>query len=363
MKKKNSVILCLLFSVFLASCGGNNHIAKSEWTFDDTQHWHECDTKGHDDKLDVANHTWNDGLVTTQPTEEAQGEKTFACTVCGATKTQPIEKLPHVHTFDMANWEKDDTNHWHECDCGEKVEIEAHTYGDYSEKTPAGIDQDKQYSRKCTECQYEDVLTFDNTKTNGTYCVAITQVINANSEKILQVQVFRGTITRGDNLTFDGVKGEFSIDKITKNNKSVNSASYGEKADLTISADSGDISQITNKTVGARLAYPPKTANVYTTFTSQITFDLSSFSGSMNNGRNVYLDLYNIGTGMMAYNLVLPDGVMLAKDGESYILTVTLPSNISRALWAGMEFTYKIYDDSTSSYIVVATGIVLSVIA
>ena len=31
--------------------------------------------------------------MTTQPTEEAEGVKTYACTVCGQTKTEPVEKL------------------------------------------------------------------------------------------------------------------------------------------------------------------------------------------------------------------------------------------------------------------------------
>lgn len=35
-------------------------------------------------------HTWNDGVITTPPTTEAEGVKTFTCTVCGKTKTEVI---------------------------------------------------------------------------------------------------------------------------------------------------------------------------------------------------------------------------------------------------------------------------------
>ena len=41
-----------------------------------------------------ADHTWNDGTVTTQPTTAAAGVKTYTCTTCGATKTETIAKLP-----------------------------------------------------------------------------------------------------------------------------------------------------------------------------------------------------------------------------------------------------------------------------
>lgn len=40
-------------------------------------------------------HTWNDGVVTTPATCTAAGEKTYTCTVCGATKTEAIEALGH----------------------------------------------------------------------------------------------------------------------------------------------------------------------------------------------------------------------------------------------------------------------------
>lgn len=38
-------------------------------------------------------HTWDEGNVTRAPTVEAEGERTYTCTVCGATMTEPIPKL------------------------------------------------------------------------------------------------------------------------------------------------------------------------------------------------------------------------------------------------------------------------------
>ena len=42
-------------------------------------------------------HNWNSGTVTRAPTCKEEGEMIYTCTVCGATKTEPIEKLPHVN--------------------------------------------------------------------------------------------------------------------------------------------------------------------------------------------------------------------------------------------------------------------------
>lgn len=363
MKKKLPVIICLMFTVFLTSCNKNKHKASSEWTHDDNQHWHACETKGHDDKFDVANHTWDGGLVTDEPTEEKEGVMTYTCVVCEATKTTPIERLPHTHTFDLDNWENDSAHHWHKATCGHDVKMDEaeHTFGNWSEKTPAGIDQAKEYSRKCSVCDYEDALEFEDTKTNGAYCVAIKQVIKMSDYKLLSVDVLRGTITTGDNFVFDGVDGEFSIDKITSNKMEVTSAKCGDSVDLQISADSGDLDQIDNRSVGGRLAYEPKTVKFYNTFNVMVTFVESTFSKKIYAGREVYIDLYNTGTMMIPYKVVLPEGITLAEDGVQYFVTVTLPNNANRPLWAGMEFSYKLYDSTTSSDVLVAKGIILSV--
>lgn len=44
--------------------------------------------------ITAAGHTWDEGKVTVPPTTEQDGEKTYTCTVCQATKTEPISKLP-----------------------------------------------------------------------------------------------------------------------------------------------------------------------------------------------------------------------------------------------------------------------------
>lgn len=38
-------------------------------------------------------HTWDNGVVTTEPTAEKEGVKTYTCKVCNETKTETIPRL------------------------------------------------------------------------------------------------------------------------------------------------------------------------------------------------------------------------------------------------------------------------------
>ena len=120
------------------------HVFATEWSKDSAEHWYACTTEGCTEKDQKATHTfdqsvviadalksaancknaavyykscvcgqisttefftdgepvadahiWDEGKVTKEPTTEAEGEKTFTCTVdgCGATKVEPIAKL------------------------------------------------------------------------------------------------------------------------------------------------------------------------------------------------------------------------------------------------------------------------------
>jgi hypothetical protein len=46
-----------------------------------------------DTVVDALGHRWDDGVVTKEATTEAEGEKTYTCTVCGEKKTEVIPKL------------------------------------------------------------------------------------------------------------------------------------------------------------------------------------------------------------------------------------------------------------------------------
>ena len=86
------------------------HDFTTSWTHDDNMHWKQCSRC--DEKDDVGPHTWDNGTITTAPTCTKAGKKTYTCTVCHATKTEPIDATGHSWKSD---WMSDATHHWHEC--------------------------------------------------------------------------------------------------------------------------------------------------------------------------------------------------------------------------------------------------------
>ena len=52
--------------------------------------------------VDALNHSWGEGVVTTEPTEESVGVLTFTCTLCEDTKTEDIPVLEHTHQYTEA---------------------------------------------------------------------------------------------------------------------------------------------------------------------------------------------------------------------------------------------------------------------
>ena len=108
MKRLVSIFLtlCMCFSacVILTACNGgeeasesrsttiwiDEHYYTAEWSYDATHHWYVCDDEGCTAVFDEAEHSWSEGTVTAQPTKEADGVKTFTCTVCGYAKTEPV---------------------------------------------------------------------------------------------------------------------------------------------------------------------------------------------------------------------------------------------------------------------------------
>ena len=47
-------------------------------------------------ELAATGHIWDGGVVTKEPTESAEGVRTYTCAACGQTKTEPIAKLPQT---------------------------------------------------------------------------------------------------------------------------------------------------------------------------------------------------------------------------------------------------------------------------
>ena len=163
MKRKSILTFCaialmlvLSLSLFTA-CKKNKHDFAAEWKYDETYHWHECTTKKHSDTSEKIAHDFDGGEITTQPTEQAKGVKTFTCNTCGYQKVEDVAQLTHVHTFNESKWENDENNHWHAATCAhtdEKKDFAPHTWNDGVITKPSdyGVVGEKKFT--CTVCEY-----------------------------------------------------------------------------------------------------------------------------------------------------------------------------------------------------------------
>lgn len=162
MKRKTFIAILAIAMVLvlslalLTACNNKKHNFSSKWEYDETSHWHECMTKKHNDVADKADHTFNEGVVTTPATETTEGVLTLTCTVCGFQKTKSIDKLEHVHTFDMTKWSYDNDKHWHSATCAhtdlKKDEAEhAWNEGVVTTEPNYGVAGEKTYT--CTTCK------------------------------------------------------------------------------------------------------------------------------------------------------------------------------------------------------------------
>ena len=130
----------------------HTHSYAADWKYDGTNHWHECDCG---DKADVAAHSASEWIVDTAATETADGAKHKECTVCKKvleTATIPATGSSHTHSY-AADWKYDDTNHWHECACGDKADIAAHSASEWIVDTAATETADGAKHKECTVCK------------------------------------------------------------------------------------------------------------------------------------------------------------------------------------------------------------------
>ncbi len=130
MKKILLAVLSLVFCLcLLVLCGCEHECEFSrEWSFDEYEHWRACKDEQCNKTAREGAHLWGDGVITTQPTLEQTGIKTFACAVCGYTKEEVVEKLPCPHS-PSDDWASDATGHWRTCtDCDDKVEQSEHIF-------------------------------------------------------------------------------------------------------------------------------------------------------------------------------------------------------------------------------------------
>ena len=102
-----------------------SHDFGGAWEKDASGHWHVCANEGCTKTDTKSDHT-SDGAAT-----EEKAEK---CTVCEYVITP---ELDHTHEYNVPN--KDATDHWIECRCGDKKDVTPHSAIDDDDCTTADI--------------------------------------------------------------------------------------------------------------------------------------------------------------------------------------------------------------------------------
>ena len=153
----------------------NEHKFDGAWTkVDDTNHKRTCSTcTDGTPAVETKAHTWGTASVTTPAGCDKTGEKTQTCTAtgCGATKKTTIPAT-NEHKFDGAWTKVDGTNHKRTCstctDGTPAVETKAHTWGAWTETTPADCKNNGEEKRVCTaNCGAFETKTIPATGNHG----------------------------------------------------------------------------------------------------------------------------------------------------------------------------------------------------
>ena len=130
---------------------GHTHKYGTEWKYDETNHWHECECGN---KADITAHTFKQ-IIDKEATATEKGSKHEECTVCGYKKAAvDIPKIDsHNHNYGT-EWKYDSTNHWHECEDGEKADITAHNFKWIIDKEATATEKGSKHE-ECTVCGYK----------------------------------------------------------------------------------------------------------------------------------------------------------------------------------------------------------------
>nr|WP_296166814.1 hypothetical protein [uncultured Ruminococcus sp.] len=138
-------------AVDIPKIDSHNHNYGTEWKYDSTNHWHECEDG---EKADITAHNFK-WIIDKEATTAEKGSKHEECTVCGYKKTAvDIPKIDsHNHDYGT-EWKYDSTNHWHECEDGEKADITAHNFKWIVDKEATAAEKGSKHE-ECTVCGYK----------------------------------------------------------------------------------------------------------------------------------------------------------------------------------------------------------------
>ncbi len=228
MNKKNCLkfgmaFLLLAPGMLLASCG-EKHDYSQEWSHDETSHWHACQTEGHTDTSDAAEHTFGEWTEKTPAGVHTDKVESRSCTVCGYETERTVENTGY-HSYSN-DWKYDANNHWRECTvegCDAKKDSAAHTLKTVKEVPATCVATGVAEHKVCDDCGAVIDLNGDLVTDLSALTISIDAAKHNFSEWIEEVAAVCGTETNGTKGHYDCLDCHKHFD-----------ASKNEMDDLTI---------------------------------------------------------------------------------------------------------------------------------
>lgn len=137
----------------------------------------------------------------------------------------------HAHQYSN-QWTSDATNHWHECECGEKSDLSAHQFqwviDQEATTTKTGLKH-----QECTTCGYQTAAVSIPKKSAPTVSVKDSTVTVSNKSQTTKLDV---KADKDAKLTY---KSDNKSVKVDKNGKVTIAKNFVGKATITVTATSG----------------------------------------------------------------------------------------------------------------------------
>lgn len=134
------------------------HSYEEKWFSNTNEHWHEC--KWCHSTSDVGEHSYGEGVVIKEPTEQTKGTMLYTCTVCGKGRNEDIPELDHEYLEEKVVPPTCTTEGYteHKCiHCGEVVTDNyvpalGHIVKEIPSKSPTCVENGNIKYYHCSEC-------------------------------------------------------------------------------------------------------------------------------------------------------------------------------------------------------------------
>lgn len=138
---------------------------------------------------------------------------------------------PHAHQYSN-QWTSDATNHWHECECGEKSDLSAHQFQWVIDREATTTATGRKH-QECTICGYQTAPVTIPKKSAPTVTVKDSTITVSNKSQTTKLDV---KADKDAKLTY---KSDNKSVKVDKNGKVTIAKNFVGKATITVTATSG----------------------------------------------------------------------------------------------------------------------------